>query len=231
MVALNVIADYREKHLARLLRDVFDEVTFTQLPVGDYILSIDSEAVVIERKTVRDFVASVRSNRLWDQLLRMLKVDTIGGYHVKRRLLLIHGTFKDDFATFINKPNWMVFWSQLMGAYLEILYTYNTPIIYAESDKAFKAFMKIVAKREERGMNDKLPEAKWYAKPVSGNLPIKNRKRYVLSALPYIGDRLAENLLNHFITIAKVASASTEELQQVPKIGKKKAHVIYELFH
>jgi ERCC4-type nuclease len=58
-----------------------------------------------------------------------------------------------------------------------------------------------------------------------------NRKKYILSSLPYIGDRLAENLLEHFSTISGVACASAEELQKVPKIGKKKAELIYTLLH
>jgi ERCC4-type nuclease len=125
----------------------------------------------------------------------------------------------------------LVHWSQLMGAFLEIVYAYNTPIIHAESDLAFRAFMRILVKRESSGMNDKLPDAKWHIRPVRANLPVKDRRKYILDSLPYIGDRLANNLLLHFKTISRVASASVEELQKVPKIGKKKAELIYDMFH
>nr|NIV44868.1 ERCC4-type nuclease [Candidatus Bathyarchaeota archaeon] len=54
---------------------------------------------------------------------------------------------------------------------------------------------------------------------------------YILSSLPYIGDRLADNLLLQFNTISEVARASVKELQKVPKIGKKKAELIYRMFH
>jgi len=91
--------------------------------------------------------------------------------------------------------------------------------------------MKMLVKRESAGKNDKLPEARWYEKPVRADLPIMDRKKYILSSLPYIGDRLAENLLEHFSTISGVACASAEELQKVPKIGKKKAELIYTLLH
>ena len=96
---------------------------------------------------------------------------------------------------------------------------------------AFKAFMKILVKRESSGMNEKLPEAKWYKKPARADFPIKDRKKYILSSIPFIGDRLAENLLTYFRTISDVANASIEELQKVPKIGKKKAELIYRIFH
>jgi ERCC4-type nuclease len=230
---MKLFIDHRERQMVTLVEDVCEETVLTQLPIGDYVLISDSEAIVVERKTVADFVSSVRSNRLWDQLLRMMKTVTVFEYPVKRRMLLIHGSVDTYLKKMENrsKNDSSVYWSQLMGAYLEIVYVYNTPIIYAESDNAFKAFLRILVKRESTGMNDKLPRAKWYMKPVKANLPVKDRKKYVLSSLPYIGNRLAENLLTHFHTISNVASASVEELQNVPKIGKKKAALIYTMFH
>jgi len=219
--------------LAGVLDDVCEEINLTQLPIGDYVAISDYGAVIIERKTINDFLSSVRSNRLWDQLLRMMKAEEVLGYPVKRRILLVHGNFEDYLTAidFGSERDLLVHWSQLMGAYLEIVYVYNTPIVHVESDTAFKAFMKILIKRESSGLNDKLPDAKWYKKPARADLPIKDRKKYVLSSLPYIGDRLAENLLVHFKTISRVACASVEELQEVPKIGRRKAQLVYEIFH
>ncbi|MFB0505035.1 MAG: ERCC4 domain-containing protein [Candidatus Bathyarchaeia archaeon] len=231
---MRLLVDHRERGLMELLKDVCDEVALTQLPIADYLLISDSDAVAIERKTITDFLSSVRSNRLWDQLLRMMKTENVLGYRVKRRILVVHGNFQEHFE--MLDPDWserdlLVHWSQLMGAYMEIIYVYNTPIIHAESDTAFKAFMRILAKRESAGMNDKLPEARWYRKPARADLPVKDRKKYILSSLPYIGDRLAENLLLRFSTISAVACATIDELQETPKIGRKKAELIYRMFH
>lgn len=233
MVRLKLLVDNREKIHARSLDGICEEVSFAQLPVGDYLLAFGSEAVIVERKSVKDFLVSVRSNRLWDQLLRIMKTEKVLGFEVKRRILLIHGNF-DDYLSAINyenQENLLKHWSQLMGAYMEIIYVYNTPIIHAENDHAFRSFMRILVKREQAGKNDKLPEARWYRKPARADLPVKDRKRYILSALPYIGDKLAENLLSHFDTISHVACASIKDLQNVPKIGKKKAELIYNMFH
>jgi len=89
---LKLLVDYRERHLSGLLEDVCEEVSFVQLPVGDYLLVSDSKALVIERKTVNDFLSSVRSNRLWDQLLRMMKTEKVLGYEIRRRILLLTST-------------------------------------------------------------------------------------------------------------------------------------------
>lgn len=230
---MKLIVDYRERPLAKLLEEVCKDIAFSQLPIGDYLIVSNSKAVIIERKTVNDFFPSIRSNRLWDQLLRMMKTEKVLGYDIKRKIVILHGDFEDYMmeTAYGNQENMLKRWSQLMGACLEIIYVYNTPIIYAESDIAFKAFMRILVKRESAGKNDKLPDARWYRKPAKTDLPVKDRKNYILSALPYIGNRLAENLLLYFETISHVACASVEELQKVPKIGKKKAELIYKMFH
>lgn len=230
---MKLFVDYRERPLASLLQDVCKEIAFTQLPIGDYLLISDSGAVVVERKTVSDFLSSIRSNRLWDQLLRMMKAEKILGHEIRRKILLLQGDFQNYLmeVNFENPEDMLKHWCQLMGAYLEIIYVYNTPIVHAESDVAFKAFMRILAKRESSGKNDKLPDARWYRKPARTDLPVKDRRKYVLSAIPYIGEQLAENMLSHFDTISHVACASVEELKNVPKIGKKKAELIYSIFH
>ncbi|UCH31295.1 MAG: ERCC4-type nuclease [Candidatus Bathyarchaeota archaeon] len=230
---MKLFVDHRERKLAKLLKDVCEDASFIQLPIGDYLLVLDTGAVVVERKTVKDFLSSIRSNRLWDQLLRMMKTESVLGYDIKRKILVLHGSFESFLVQANHGIQDILFkhWSQLMGAYLEIIYVYNIPIIHAESDLALKAFLRILGKREASGKNEKLPDARWFRKPAKVDLPIKDRKKYILCALPYIGNQLAGNLLSSFETIADIACASIEDLQEVPKIGKKKAQLIYSLFH
>lgn len=230
---MKLFVDYRERHLERLLEDLCEEVYFTQLPICDYLIVSGIEGVAIERKTVNDFLSSIRSNRMWDQLLRMMKTEELLGYKLKRKLLLLHGNFEDYLlkVDLGNKEELLKHFSQLMGAFLEIIYVYNTPIIQAESDTSLKAFLRVLIRRECNGKNDKLPEARWYRKPIRADLPVKDRKKYILAAIPNIGNRLAENLLSEFNTISNVASASIAELRKVPKIGEKKADLIFRILH
>lgn len=229
---MKILIDHRERHLKPLFNEICEEVSFVQLPIGDYLLVSADGAVIVERKTVNDFIASIRSNRMWDQLLRMMTSEEVLGHEIKRRLLLLHGSFDHYMRKLgLSHDDSSKNWSQLMGACLEIIYVYNTPIIHAEDDVALRAFMKILMKREESKSNDGFPEARWYRKPARADLPKRDRKKYILSALPQIGPRLAENLLLHFKTISNVASASIEELQRVPKIGHKKAKLIHNMLH
>ncbi len=231
---MKCLIDHRERKVARLIEGLFGEIEVVSLPLGDVLLAHEEASVLVERKTITDFFSSVRSNRLWDQLLRFMKMEENLGFKIKRRILLLDG----DFEKYLE-PLWeahsakdiQVFWSQIMGALLEIIYVYDTPIIVAENNEALRAFFKTLARREETGLNDKLPTARWYRKRLRTDLPVMDRKRYVLSALPLIGETLAKNLLDRFGTISNIANASVKELQKVPKIGKKKAEMIYEIFH
>jgi len=225
--------DHRERKVAHFIEDVCSETKIINLPLGDYLIASEQEAVIVERKSVYDFISSVRSNRLWDQLLRLMKAEEVLGYRVRRRILLIEGSVERYLRSIARYSirDTEVFWSQIMGAFLEILYVYNTPIIFIEKEEELRPFFKTLIRREEKGLNDKLPEAKWYRKRVNAELPTKDRKRYILSSIPLIGEILARNLLKHFGTISNVANASVDEIQEVPKIGKKKAEIIYQMLH
>ncbi|MDI6903158.1 MAG: helix-hairpin-helix domain-containing protein [Methanocellales archaeon] len=232
MAKMRLLIDHREGNRIIEVAKRICEVEIVQLPLGDFLIVGGDSAVIIERKTSADFVSSVRSNRLWEQLLRFMKTDEIWGYEIKRRILVIHGDFEDHLdliPPMYPKRALQAFWSSMMGAQLETLFVYDTPIVVVENDEAFYAFLKTIIKREEEGKNVKMPEARWYRK--RGGLPVKDGRRFLLGAIPLIGESLAGNLLDHFDSIADIANASLEELQEVQGIGKKKAAKIYEIFH
>ncbi len=227
---MNLLIDHREERVLPIIQEICEapdthiHYEVTQLQLGDFLFTHNSTGILIERKSSSDFLSSIRSNRLWDQLLRFMKVSTLSGYELSRKLLIVHGTF-----TFLEPSS--AFWARLMGAYMEIVFVYDIPVIVAEDDDAFKECMRILIKREQTGKNELPPQSRWFRKHLSSDLPIMDKRKYVLSSVPSIGDVLAESLLDHFGCIAAVASASEKQLQKVEGIGKKKAHNIHEIFH
>ncbi|MGC1121408.1 MAG: helix-hairpin-helix domain-containing protein [Candidatus Methanofastidiosia archaeon] len=223
-----VLIDHRETTVQSLLLPLSGITTppahidITHLPLGDFFLVSRDTGVLIERKSTSDFLSSLRSNRLWDQLLRFMKVSTLLGYPLKRKLLIIHGTFDHDSS---------VSWPQIMGAYMEILFVYDIPLVVCEDDEALYQCLRILIQREAQGKNDVLPSSRWFRKHCSPHLPEMDLRRYVLASVPSIGDVLAKNLLDHFGSIAAVANATERQLQRVEGIGKKKAEKIYSIFH
>ncbi|MGD2072435.1 MAG: helix-hairpin-helix domain-containing protein [Candidatus Thorarchaeota archaeon] len=226
---MKIIIDHRETTVIPLMEGLCSSYDpplhheITQLSLGDFLL-IHDHCVLIERKSAADFISSIRSNRLWDQLLRFMKAETILQHPLKRKLLIIHGSFEQ------MEPG-PSFWPQVMGAYMEILFVYDTPLILARTDDQFHECMRILINRELSGKNDLLPTPHWFRRHCSAHLPEMDRKRYVLSSLPSIGDVLAGNLLDHFGSLVAVVNASEKQLQRVEGIGEKKARVIYQLFH
>jgi Fanconi anemia group M protein len=224
---MKVFVDNREISAIGLLKGMSD-CEVVRLPVGDLLIVGDTGALIVERKTVSDFVGSIRSNRLWDQLLRLMKAEEILGYEVKRRLLVIHGGFWE--YTNISPVDERLFWSSVFGALLEVLFVYDTPLVVCENNYAFEVFLRILLNREREGKHDGLPKARWYRKPVS-RLPVKDVKHYLLDTIPMIGEVHAKNLLDHYGSIANIAKSTKNELKRVKGIGEKRAEKIYEIFH
>jgi ERCC4-type nuclease len=229
---MRIILDQRESKILDVVKTISSEVEERVLPFGDLFLVRNDYAVVLERKTVSDFVSSIRSNRLWEQLLRLLKNRTIFEYPIRRRLLLIHGSIQDYIDELgLENSRASRLWSNLAGAIFETVFVYDTPIIFAENDDALASFLRILIKRESKGLNDELPKSRWYQKVAGKNLPEKEQKLLILDAIPDIGEVLSQNLLDYFGSVANIAHAHLEDFQKVPGIGKKKAELIYRLLH
>jgi ERCC4-type nuclease len=82
---IHVAADYREyaSKLPELLEKTSNTtVTKTHLPLGDYLVN---DSLLIERKTLLDLVASIKSGRLFSQMFRLANAG-------KKCALLLEGT-------------------------------------------------------------------------------------------------------------------------------------------
>jgi ERCC4-type nuclease len=231
---MRVLIDHREhSDFQDLVKQVFPDVKVSQLPFGDLMFDFNKQVMVIERKTVQDFVTSVRDNRLWEQLLRLMNHKTFEGVKIKRRILLICGAISDYLNGIkdISTQNPETLLRSIMGAQLEVLFVYDTPIIFAETNTAIEAFLNTVAKREAQGKNDKNPKSRWYRSRSLSKLPIKDLKVFTLSSVPSIGEKLARVIIDHFENIANVTNATVDDLTALPGIGQKKAQKIFNTLH
>ncbi len=221
---MKLLVDYREKGVAHLFETLDVEIEYVNLPVGDFFLVNKDYGVLVERKTASDFLSSMRTNRLWDQLRRML-TEKVMDIRVKRRALLIHGYFSDEVS--ISGFGW----NHIMGALMEIQYRYGIPVFYAEEENALMNFFRILIKRESDGKNDGNFEVRWLRIPPKREMSEKEWKIYILSSMPYVGEKLASKLLEKFGSIEKIAKASIADLKKVEGVGDKKAKLIYRMFH
>ncbi|AGB04531.1 ERCC4-type nuclease [Aciduliprofundum sp. MAR08-339] len=220
---MRIFVDYREHSVISLLESVLGKFEMVNLPVGDFLIC-DENGVLIERKSARDFLSSMKTNRLWDQMRRLL-ADEVMDCKILRRALLIHGSIEDE----LHLSGFG--WNHVMGAFMEIQFKHGIPIFHAESDEALVEFFRILIKREGEGKNDGEIERRWERIPPKKSMSEEEWKVYALSSLPYIGEKMARKLLAQFGSIEKIARANIVELKKVEGIGEKKAKQIYRIFH
>ena len=228
-----VYVDSREPaSMKEKIKKLFPQkVETVMLNVGDYIFDFIKYVVVVERKSIDDFVNSIRNNRIWEQLQKILNFKEFDSKEVRRRILLIDGTF-DQFmpdSQFLSDKQKNRFYASMMGALQQIIFVYHVPIIVADNQVALKQFFRILVEREKNGKNDSLPSTRWTKEEtkISGEI---DYRIIMLSSIPTIGPQLAKNLLRRYRSIKNIVNATKESLAKVPGIGMKRAEIIYNFF-
>lgn len=205
---VTIIADHREKAngCIKELLDIGIKIKVETMEIGDFLLS---SRVVVEFKTVKDFVDSIVDGRLLEQLKRL------NSY--RKQLIIVEGT--DDIYSQRNiHPN------AIRGMIATITVDYGIPLVFTKNSKETASFMAVVAKREQID-RDKTEFSMHSSKPLDD----KAIQEYIVSSLPGVGGTLAKPLLEKFKTVRKVFNASEESLQRVDLIGEKKAKKIRDI--
>ncbi len=203
-----IIADYREKG-SNVLKEIIDKdvtLQLEKLSIGDFLLS---SKVVVEYKTVQDFVDSIIDGRLLSQLKELNKYE--------KPVIIIEGT-EDMYSARKIHPN------AIRGMLVTITVSYGIPLIQTRTHKETAEILMMIAKKEQS--DEKSDITHHFAKPLS----LKEQQEYFISALPNIGMGGARPLLKHFGTVKNIVNASEKELQDVDLIGPKKSKTLKELF-
>ena len=203
-----IIADYRERGgmVISEVNSLGIETEIKELKVGDYII----RGVAIERKTVFDFISSMKSGRLLRQLEELKQYEN--------RLLIIEGIDEQDLYTDSTledgKPVGM-HPNSIRGFLLSILLNYKTPIIFTKDYKDTARFFLVLSKQEPREV------------PLNVKKKVHNKEeqsRYILEGFPGIGPKTAKKLIKRFKTIKGVIDAPEDEIKK--EIGKKAENLI-----
>ncbi len=206
---IQIYADHREKG-SKIIKHLLDssvKVRIEQLEYADYLLS---KRVGVEFKTVEDFIQSILDGRLLDQVRELKR-------HFERPIVIVEG-IEDWYSVRNLHPN------AIRGMIANIVVSYGVPLLQSKSPSETAALMHTIARREqETGKKDFMPHTE---KRVSDTFWLQE---YIVSALPGIGATLAKPLLRHFKSIKNIVNASTDELKEVEKIGKKKAEEIRKI--
>ena len=181
-----------------------------QLEVGDFILS---DNVVVERKTVEDFLSSITDGRLFNQLTSMAS-------NYDAPLLILEGNPAELFTLRNIHEN------AIRGILASIALNYRIPILYAQDEEETVKYIYQIAKREQTGKENEI-----HLRVGRKGLTTKQQQQYVLEGFPMVGPQLARALLAKFGNIRAIVNASVKELQEVDKMGPIKAHKIHEVLN
>ncbi len=208
---VRVIADERERPsgVPEELRSIGAFVQYRVLDVADYVVG----EYAVERKAVRDFVSSLYSGRLFDQAHRIREA-------YKAVFLIVEGDLWKELGRARNPRS-------LWGALISSTLDFGLNTLFAPDEKQTAQFLYTLAKGGRR-------------KEGSGSLPplivrkprtpdIRRIQLSVLSSLPGVGPRLAEQLLDHFGSLRRVFAASTTEMSVGASLGKARALSLLKL--
>jgi ERCC4-type nuclease len=201
-----ITADIHEKDspIFSNLIELGAEINIMPLQVGDFLIN----NTIIERKTLSDFISSMLSKRLIQQLSNMQQYN--------KRLLIIEGELnKNTFENSKLNPN------SIKGMILSTCLDMNIPIIRTKNSEETSIYLFLLAKRQlkkqsEISLHSRIPKTK------------QEQKEYILQAFPNIGPTKSKQLLKEFKSLKNIFSSTKEELNNVLKNRAKEFKEILE---
>ena len=196
---INIIADDREckSEVIQSLLQIEDiDVTIRRLTMGDY--QID-DRLLVERKTLKDFVVSIIDGRLFKQMIYLANSKSEG-------VLILEGTVGDTVELGMTRE-------AMQGALITVSLILGIPVLRSKDPSETAKLMVYIARQIESMARGGVQR--------HGYRPKDKRKRqlFILQGLPGVGPEKAERLLAMFGSVEAAISASSSELQYVDGIG------------
>ncbi len=208
---VEVVVDQREldSTIARDLstRDGVDTRLET-LAVGDYVVS---DRVVVERKTVSDFLDTLlgEERSLFEQARAMSR-------HYARPVLLVEGG--DLYGERNVHPD------AVRGALASLAVDFDVSVLHVADEGGTADTLAVLAKREQRTRDRAVS-----AHGEKGAKTLDERQEYVVSAVGEVGPVTARSLLEHFGSVEAVMTATETQLMDVDGVGEVTAGRVREV--
>jgi len=201
---LRIVVDERERKsgIPDLLKSIGMNIEMKTLPIGDYIVAPET---IVERKSIRDLMASVFDGRLYDQCTRLKE-------HFEHPIVLMEGNV-DEIEEIAENP--LIFY----GALSRVVLDFKIPVIPTPSaDHTAKLLVSMCSRLD----SPKGP----YLKKIKKSSDLEKQQLSVLCSLPGVGEKFAVRMLEKFGTPLKVFSATTAELAKIEGLGDARAKKI-----
>lgn len=211
-VPVRIVVDERERNsnIPELLKNAGAIIDFTQLKVGDYIVSSET---AIERKTVRDLVSSIYDGRLFLQCSDLVK-------YYQKPLLVVQGNIAElaESPEDTEEADVKLHAERMLLAYdalITVAMEFRIPIIHTPSAEHTAQLLVTLVNRSLREGKAKGP----LLRKIKKENPIYIQQLSVLASLPGVGEKLATRMLKKFDTPIRALNASAAELSIIPGFG------------
>ena len=222
---VRIVVDERERssNIPELLKNAGAVIDFTQLKVGDYVVSSET---AVERKTVRDLISSIYDGRLFVQCSDLVR-------YYQKPLLVVQGNIADLAQTSedMEDPDDIKLHTERMSLAYDALITVATefriPIIHTPSAEQTAQLLVTLVNRS-------LQEAKATGpllRKIKKENPIHIQQLSVLASLPGVGEKLAARMLKKFHTPIRALNASAAELATIPGFGLTRAERVHKVLN
>lgn len=213
--------DHREKRsvVPTQLEKLKVPIEFKMLEVGDYIVS-GKEDLCAERKDMGDYVSSLVSGRLNNELYQM-------SFNYPISMIIVEGYIGEVLMhRKVKRQNYL---SSLAGDI-----TKRSPdgvgglvnLVMLEGPLDTALFLKFLHDKETiEGELVRLPKAERI------KISDEDRKLYITASLPSIGPKRAKDLLTKFGSIRSLANAEVGELTEIRGIGGTIAPMIHKVLN
>ncbi|MFD1565220.1 DEAD/DEAH box helicase [Haloarchaeobius amylolyticus] len=206
-----IVADQREMD-ANIARDLSRReeiaVRLETLDVGDYVLS---DRVVVERKSVADFVDSLvgGDRSVFEQVGAMAR-------HYSRPIVVVEG--EGLYEQRDVHPN------AVRGALSSLAVDFGASVLRTENEADTTELLAVIAGREQATADREVS-----VHGEKGTKTLSEQQEYVVASIAEIGPVTARSLLEEFGTVEGVMIATEDELQEADGVGQVTAERIREV--
>ena len=221
---VRIVVDERERNsnIPELLKNAGAVIDFTQLKVGDYVVSSET---AVERKTVRDLIRSIYDGRLFIQCSDLVK-------YYQKPLLVVQGNIAElaessedmeDIDVKLHAERMPIAYDALITIAME----FRIPTIHTPSAEQTAQLLVTLVNRSLREGKATGP----LLRKIKKENPINIQQLSVLASLPGVGEKLAARMLKKFHTPIRALNASAAELATIPGFGLTRAERVRKVLN
>jgi DNA excision repair protein ERCC-4 len=223
-VPVRIVVDERERNsnIPELLKNAGALIDFTQLKVGDYVVSSET---AVERKTVRDLISSIYDGRLFLQCSDLIK-------HYQKPLLVVQGNIAElaEAPEDVEDTDTKLYAERMPLAYdalITVATEFRIPIIHTPSAEQTAQLLVTLVNRSLREGKATGP----LLRKIKKENPTYIQQLSVLASLPGVGEKLAARMLKKFHTPIRALNASAAELATIPGFGLARAERVRKILN